>query len=364
MSWLERIFGREMLAPQAVDLSTIKRILIIRQHDMLGDFILATPVLRALREKFPQAHIGVVVRKYYADVVSPHPFVDEALIFYEHGTEWTPWRLLGFWKQLRSGWDLTIVLNTVSHSLTSDLVAHFSGARYVLGSAQRIFPGCSRNFFYNLIAPYDSQDKHQSERNLDIVRCLGVDTNDVSEVMQVLPAERDAARGKLESSGLQSGRLVIGMHVGAGKIQNRWPATRFAELAQRLYDNFDAQIVLFWGTREADIARQFLEQARFEAIKVSPGNLRELAACFTNCDLLICNDTGVMHIGAAAGVPLLAIFGQTDPKEWKPIGGSSIALRGEGGEIEKVSVDQAFAVLVSTFRKKWSSRRAVLDGYR
>jgi len=364
MPWLEKVFGREELSPQDVDFSTVKRILVIRQHDMLGDFILATPVLRALRQKFPQAHIGVVVRNYYTGVVSPHPFVDEAVVFYEHGIEWTPRRLRTFWRQLRNGWDLTIVLNTVSHSFTSDLIAHFSRARYVLGSAQRVFLGCTRNFFYNLIAPYDEAHmKHQSERNLDIVRHVGVDTDDSSEVMQMLPAERQAARNKLAAAGVEEGKLLIGMHVGAGKVMNRWPVSHFAELARRLHDDFDAQILLFWGANEAGLAEQFLEKINFEPIKGSPGGLRELSAYFANCDMLICNDTGVMHIGAAVGVPLLAIFGPTDPKEWKPIGKNFIALRGENGKIENVTVDQAYAALVSAFQSELVSLRASAAAY-
>lgn len=357
MPWLEKVFGREELSPEAVDFSKVKRILVIRQHDMLGDFILATPVLRALRQKFPQAHIGVVVRNYYTGVVSPHPFVDEVLVFYEHGIEWTPWRLRTFWRQFRSGWDLTIVLNTVSHSFTSDLIAHFSRAPYVLGSAQRIFAGCTRNFFYNLIAPYDdAHEKHQSERNLDVVRYIGVDTDDASEIMQLLPEEQDAAHDKLVKAGLQEGKPLIGMHVGAGKILNRWPVSHFAELAQRLHDDFDAQIALFWGMNESELAQQFFEKINFTPIKISPGSLRELSAYFANCDVIICNDTGVMHIGAAVGIPLLAIFGPTDPKEWKPIGKDFIALRGENGKIDNVTVDQAYAAIVSAFGVKLRSR--------
>jgi len=91
-----------------------------------------------------------------------------------------------------------VVLNTVSHSFTNDLLANFSGARYILGSEQLIFPGCTRNFFYNLTAPYSPVEKHQSERNLDIVRHIGVETDDLSEVMHLFNMERQAAQKKLE----------------------------------------------------------------------------------------------------------------------------------------------------------------------
>ncbi len=356
MPFFEKAFGREQLTAQDVGFAKIKRILVIRQHDMLGDFLLATPVMRALRERFPHAHLGVVARKYFADTLVHHPFVDQILIFHEHGIDWTPAKLRAFWRELRSGWDLVVVLNTVSHSFTSDLLSHFSRARYVLGSEQFIFPGCTRNFFYNLIAPYDSLEKHQSERNLDIVRYIGVDTQDLSEAMRVSDAERDIAGKRLKSLGLRQGAPVVGIHIGAGKIMNRWPANRFAEVAQRLREKFGAQIILFWGAKEADLAEQFRAHIRFEPIKVPPASLRELAAHFTHCDVLLCNDTGVMHIGAAVGVSLLAIFGPTDPKEWKPIGKNFIAVRGENEKIDGVTVDQAYAAVVSAFGTKLRSR--------
>jgi len=342
--------------PQDVDFSKIKRVLVIRQHDMLGDFLLATPVLRALRQRFPQAHLGVVARKYFADTLVHHPFIDQALIFHEHGKDWTPEKLRAFWRQLRSRWDLVVVLNTVSHSFTSDVLSHFSQALYVLGSEHFIFPGCTRNFFYNLIAPYDAREKHQSERNLDIVRYIGVDTQDLSEVMRVSDAERDIAGKRLQGLGLRSEAPVVGIHVGAGKIMNRWPADRFAAVAQRLREKYGAQIILFWGAKEADLAEQFCAQLLFKPIKVPPASLRELAAYFTHCDVLLCNDTGVMHIGAAVGVSLLAIFGPTDPKEWKPIGKNFMAIRGENEKIDGVTVDHAYAAIVSAFGAKLRPR--------
>jgi heptosyltransferase-2 len=357
MGWLEKIFRKDLLQPYQVDFAGMKRILVIRQHDMLGDFLLATPVLRGLRQYFPQAHLGVLVREYFADAVIYHPFVDEVLIFQEHGTNWTAQRMRFFWQQLRNQWDLAVVLNTVSHSFTSDLLAHFSGARYILGSEQRVFPGCSGNFFYNLIAPCSENEKHQSERNLDIVRYIGVETDDTSEVIHVLDTEREAARAMLKKTGLRYNRPIIGMHVGAGKLMNRWPVNRFADLAQRLHDRCGAEIVLFWGSKETSLSLQFRQAVKFEPVKIAPTGLRELAAFFTQCDAVICNDTGVMHICAAAGVPLVAVFGPTNPKEWKPIGDKFLAIRGEGHETEDVSVEQVLTALSQLLRAKFKSHQ-------
>lgn len=357
--WLEKLLAREVLAPAQVNLAEIKRILVVRQHDMLGDFILATPVLSALRHNFPRAHIGVLVREYFAEVVTAHAEVDEILLFHEHGTRWTLRRAWSLWRQLRRGWDLTIVLNTVSHSLTSDVLAYFSKAKYVLGSEHRVFEGCARNFFYNLLAPYAAEEKHQSERNLDIVRHIGVQPQHAAEVMYLTRIERERARLKLHEWGWHSHGLVIGMHVGAGKIANRWPIEKFAELAQQLHEELGAQVLLFWGKNENDLAEKFCRLVRFAPIKIMPTALREMAACFTFCNALVCNDTGVMHVCAALNVPLVAIFGPTPPALWKPIGESFLALYGRDQTTASVSVGEVRAALL-TLLKKFPQPQAAL----
>lgn len=348
---LEKIAARNVLAPEKIDPSKIKRILVIRQHDMLGDFILSTPVLPALKHTFPHAYLGVLVREYFADVVVTHHDVDEVLVFLEHGTRWT-WRSArSLWQQLRRGWDLVVVLNTVSHSLTSDILAHLAKAKYVLGSEHRVFVGCSRNFFYNLIAPYSAEEKHQSERNLDIVRHIGVQPQHAKEVMHLTSEERKQALLKLRAMGYEEGKLAVGMHVGAGKILNRWPVEKFAALAQQLHDERGAQILLFWGKNETELAEKFCARIDFQPLKIAPTGLREMAACFAHCHALVCNDTGVMHVCAAINVPLVAIFGPTPPELWKPLGERFTALRGRDETTASVAVEEVFVALQALLEK-------------
>jgi heptosyltransferase-2 len=352
LAFLERKLGKDVILPDEVDFSAIERILVLRQHDQLGDFLLSTPVLRALRGHFPKARIGVVVRDYFADVVQENPFVDEVLIVYEDGKNWTIRKLLQFWKQLRSGWDLAVVLNTVSHSLTTDLLAHFSKAKYILGSEHEVFPDCSRNFIYNLIAPYDPHERHQTDRNLDIVRYLGVNTTDLTELMHLSPQELEEARKELYKLDVQPDKPIVGLHVGAGKLFNRWPVGRFGELAQLLKEYNEVQILLFWGPGEEQLAQHFCQYTQFKPIKIAPVTIRKLAAYFKLCDAIICNDTGVMHLAAAVDVPLVAIFGPTDPAEWKPVGDKFIALRGDRKSTDAISTQQVYETLARLLPQK------------
>lgn len=348
---LERFFGRAPLGPEDVDFATIHRILIIRQHDMLGDFLLATPVLRAVRETFPHAHIGVVAREYFADIARHIRFVDEVLLFYKNGYHWTPRALGAFWRRLGSGWDLAVVLNTVSHSLSSDLIAHFSRARFVLGSEIKPLPGASRNFFYNLIAPYAPEEKHQTHRNLDIVRYLGIDTTDVAETMHLAEADLAMATAGLRAQGVPPGP-AIGMHLGAGKPDNRWPVARFVALGRELVQEFGVQLLVFRGPGEDALIEHFAAAADFAFVRIAPCDLIRLAALFACCDAVVCNDTGVMHLAAATGTPLVAVFGPTDPALWKPPGEKFIAIRGADARTASVGAAEVKRALQALLRDR------------
>lgn len=320
IGWCEPLFGRNELHAGIVREMRTKRILVIRQHDQLGDFLLSLPALRSLRHCFPEARIALVVREYFADAASLVPFVDEILVFREDASRWTWGSLRRFWRSLRSGWDLAVVLNTVSHSLTSDLLARFARARVVLGSAERVFPGSTRNFFYDLNAPMASGIRHQSERNVDILRYIGCSTDDMREELRVSDAVRTAVRGEIESLGQSAHGPLIGLHIGAGKPANRWPVERFAELANTLRERVEARILLFWGPAEEDLKEAFVSSASAGTPLIGHPTLERLAAYFQACDAVVCNDTGVLHLSAAVGTPTVGLYGPADQAEWKPVG--------------------------------------------
>jgi ADP-heptose:LPS heptosyltransferase len=348
---LEWMIRKPVLTPEQIDFSTVRTVLVIRQHDQLGDFLLATPVFRAIRNRFPEAYVGVLVRDYFADAVAGNPLVDEILVLQKGSRCWDPRRIMTLWQKVYKRWDLTIVLNTVSHSLSSDLLAELSSKKLILGSAHRVFPGASRNFFYNLVAPYSLTTQHQSERNLDIVRYINAHTEDLSEFMYVGDTERHQALESLHQLGMCEGKLSIALHIGAGKKANRWPVARFARLAQLLHDRLGAQIVLFWGPDEATLADEFCRLITFVPVKVHPAGLRYLAACFTQCSLLVCNDTGVMHVCASVGVPLVAAFGPTPPEEWKPIGDTFVAVRTTTCSVGDVEVDSVYRQVITLLQR-------------
>jgi ADP-heptose:LPS heptosyltransferase len=269
-----------------------------------------------------------------------HQYLDEVIPFYENLRYWNPGYFIWFWRRIRSGYDLAIVLNTVSHSLTSDILARISRARYVLGTEHRLFNGTKRNFFYNLIAPHFNSTRHQSERNLDIVRFLGMNTDDLREHITLSSEERELASARVQSLGWDLQKLLIAIHPGAGKLENRWPVEHFALVGDKLAHDHAAQLLVTWGPKEEALGYQLLSALKHPAIALSGLKLRGLAAVYSHARLLICNDTGVMHLAASVGTPLVAIFGPTDPEQWKPIGDQIVAVRAEDCKCISVTPDQ------------------------
>ncbi|MBN2009246.1 glycosyltransferase family 9 protein [candidate division KSB1 bacterium] len=339
MRLFELLLSRKQLSPNDTDLSTIKRILVIRQHDQLGDFLLSTPVLRALRQHFPFAHIALLTRSYTTDVARHNQFINDLLFLHDSGHQYSWQWFKELWSKLRAGYDLTIVLNTVSHSLSSDILAALSRPRYILGSEHRIFPGCKRNFLYNLAAPYDPAPKHQSQRNLDIVRYLGIDTADPSENMTITPLEAAWATQWLNEHTNSPTEIIFGLHPGAGKLENRWPVERFAAVLNHFYETYGIRWLVTWGPKEKNLGKDLKKQLSFQPIELTNVNLRQFAAVISRLPFFLCNDTGVLHVAAAAGTPLLSLFGPTDISQWKPLGDKFHAIQGKDGTVASVKVD-------------------------
>jgi ADP-heptose:LPS heptosyltransferase len=349
----ELLFSRKPAPPDVLDRFTPKRVLIVRPQDQLGDFLLSTPAIAAVRGRFPRARLGILVKDYFADAVRLHPALDETLVFYPKIRRWTVKRMFSFFKALAGRWDMAVVLNSESHSLTSDLLAVLSGAKIILGSNRFVFPGCRRNFLYHLTAPCIGPDRHQTRRNMDIVEWIGARAISLHETVTVDPAVRDSLLREIRRRLPEPDGPVIGLHVGANKPENRWPPEKFAELAGVIRRRLGANVLLLWGPRESDLADRFMRRVSFEPVRLPPSSLMNLAAAFSLCDASVCNDTGIMHLCAAVGTPLVALFGPIDPEHWKPAGASTVAVRGPGGKTEAIQVQDVMRELEGLMKRKF-----------
>lgn len=326
---------------------SFKRILVIRQHNQLGDMLCAVPLLRALRSRFPSAQLTLMASPVNYDVMDNLRYVNQVLRFDKR--EYTKAgprgfrRLLGFIKDLRrSRFDLVLVPSTVSTSFTSDMMAFLTGAplRIGVGSVDR--KENPSGFFFNL--PIHTQwaaspHKHQTLRNLEVGVPLGLMCDDLTLEITLREAEVVEAKSWLNSR-IRGHAMAIALHPGAGKVPNRWPTERFARVAEALSGEFDAGIFVTCGPMDRNVVDMLIRIVSVPVEVVENQHIRRVASCLRQMDLLISNDTGIMHVGAAVGTPVLSLFGPTDPEQWAPIGGRNRYIAGRGDRIDTIAIEE------------------------
>ncbi len=289
---------------------TVKRILVIRLY-FIGDMLLSTPALAALRDTFPHASITVLLKKRARDVLVGNPDVDELIIYDAvpryHSPAWT-WRLGALLRRRR--FDLAV-------DLTGDLRS--SWALFVADPGYRV--GVNRVGLGRLLdrrVPYRSEG-HVVDHLLDAVGLAGAKTERTEPRMYLSDAEREAARS------LSGDEPYLAMAPGAQSPLRRWPAERYGELAARARRDRGMR-TLFTGTA-SDAPLCVEAERRSEGAGTSlagrTGDLRVLGALFEGARAYVGSDSGPLHIAAAVGTPVVGLFGPNTPNRFAPRGAPS-----------------------------------------
>jgi heptosyltransferase III len=337
---------RPVSGASPLDPARVQSLLVVRQHNQLGDMLCAVPLLRALRHKFPSARILLVTSPVNNDVMRHHRLLDGVVNFdkreFLQDGRLHLLRLREYVRSLRSNrFDLAIVPSTVSMSMTSDLLSFLSGARTRIGPDSLEGARNPGRFFHTVRVPLswkDTPGRHQTLRNLDICQGLGLGEPDLSLELTLLPEEKE--EGLSEVSALRAGaRKVVAFHAGAGKVPNRWPAEGFRKVIETLAGNDGVRTVIIKGPMDEEPVKTLVSGLSVPYYLVEKRSIREVASVLASVDLLISNDTGVMHVGAASGTPVLSLFGPTDPRQWAPVGPQNRYLKGESGNISDISVE-------------------------
>lgn len=337
------------------------RILVIRQHNQLGDMLCVVPLLRALRRKYSTAEITLMASPVNYEIMRGNRYVNSVINFdKKQFTGVTGWmRLVKFVRGLRQqAFDLVLVPSTVSTSFTSDLLAFLSGARVRVGAKVLNGVESPSSFFFNLGVEMSwARDSrvHQTERNLEIGNSLTLPTVELSHEITLSENEINDAK-LLLNKGLHSAKLLVIYHPGAGKVPNRWEAARFAALAEALAKEFGVSTLITCGPMDDEPVREMTQRLTIRFVVVRGKPIREVAAILSLANLVISNDTGVMHVAAGVGVPVLSLFGPTAPEQWAPIGVQHRYLRGIGGDINAIAVAEALAAAREMLSQKLDAK--------
>lgn len=294
----------------------------------IGDVVLATATLQALRRAYPQAYIAWAVGSWSKPAIEHHPLLDAII---DTGAEALPVRspggMLRFVRQLRAGqFDLAVSL--VRSPLMS-LAVLLSGIPQRAG-----LDSAGRGFGYTVRAKIDpNTPRHEAEIYLDVTRALGIDTTGSYASVPVSEADRQAVRDRLRAHGIDGSYLVVnpagGRNPGMVMDVKRYPPSQLAALVNRLTATDGVRVVVIGGPDDGALVAavvERLDQPSSALTLVGELSFGEIAALARDARLYLGNDTGLTHLAAAAGAKTVMILGPSDPQRYAPFAPDALAL--------------------------------------
>lgn len=327
--------------PEDVDLDRIKKILVVRQDNRIGNLVLTTPLLLALRKHFPQTEVWFLASQTFHTLFANSKLVDKILVAKKRLYIFHPLSLVLFIRKIRQQrFDLAIdASDEKTFSFNNSFLVLLSAARYRIGYA-----GPKKDLFLNLQVPPSQDKRHASEMHLDILRYLVGDVESNGLKVELDPENKVQAESFLSEKGVLAEDFLIGMHVG-GRLGKRWPLENFRKLTDWLTQTFAAKVVIFWGPEEKKSIRMF-ERGSSNQIVSRLFPLPVLAALIARCNLFISPDTGAMHLSVAVGTPTLALFLDSDHIKFGPRGEKHKILTTTNGTIPVQVVKNTLAEMV------------------
>jgi heptosyltransferase-3 len=284
------------------------RILII-QLRRIGDVLICTPAIRALRKRFPESIISFLTEKESEPILRFNPYLNDKIIL-DRKKYKNFFYLLKTVRNLRKqNFDLAI---DFFGNPRSAYFTFLSGARTRLG-----FDLPRRKFLYNILASRGTSLEYAALSRLKALKPLGIESDDCKLDFFLSDEARNFAEQFFQKENLNSENLVISVSPTSRRKFNFFPLDRYAQICDWLTEEFSAKIILVWGPGEEKIVQSLWSKTKNRPL-ISPPTptLLELGAILERCNLHIGNDNGTKHIAAAVGKPTFTIYGPNSPFSW------------------------------------------------
>ncbi len=297
-----------------------RKILVMR-YRFIGDTVLTVPFLRNLRQAYPEARIDLMIEPFSGQVLEGCPYVDRTIPFefktiHKYSASSQRSKLAGYvhyWKLLRQeGYDAAFALK---RSLSSALLIRAAGIPRRIGFATE-----GRTFLLTDPVPY-RQDQHEVQNFLDCLRVLDIPVQ--SDDLELWPSpENDAQAGKLfADAGWKKDDLKIIIHAAASLPAKQWPLDRFAAVMKVLKERYGAHFIYTGAPGDAALYQEIERLGPFNGMDLcGKTGLHANLSVYRAANLFFGVDSGPMHMAAAVGVPVVALFGPTDERKWGPWG--------------------------------------------
>ena len=316
------------------------KILVIRR-DNIGDLVCTTPLIAALRLRFPQGWLGALVNSYNAPVLDGSPDLDEVFVYTKakhrsHG-ESLPgilWRRLSMMRRLRlMGLDDVIIATTSPQPRVVTLARWLKPKRIIgFGDLDGL----------DVSLPLDGSDLHEVEDVFRVASIFGIEG-------QAPPCRVFSGGRPVPEQSAPKGAITVGIHISARKPSQRWPAGRFAQTIKAISVQCPVRFLLLWSPGaddnplhpgDDDKAKDVMENVgTAAAVTATPTEtLPQLIAALAECDMLICADGGAMHLGAGLGLPIVCLFGNSGSQRWRPWGVPYRLLQKPSADVADIDV--------------------------
>lgn len=284
--------------------SKINKILCIKPRG-IGDIILSTIILDNLKSYFPNAKIDYLVENFAKPSVEYNPLVNKVLTM-----EKKEFPLKAAFKIRKEKYDL--ILDLWSNPRSAQ-ITFLSGVKYRVGFAYR-----GRKYAYNILAVSGKGEHHSAEHNLELLKAIEIPI--VSKKIHFYVRDKDYKFGKdfIENNFLKDEK-IIGIIPAGGWQSKRCDKEKWVEICKTINDKYSKiKFLILWGPGDEEDANYINKHLPSQTVLSPKTNLNEMTGLIKNCDLIIANDSGPMHIAAALNIPTLGIFGPTNPKAHGP----------------------------------------------
>ena len=296
------------------------RILMVRLSS-IGDLVHTLPALSALRRRFPDATIDWLVETRHRDVLLSNPEVSELVEVDTLG-----WRRRLFsprtWKEIAASIreirkrDYDVVLD-LQGTIKSSVAARLAKSERHVGFATSALKEKAASLLYSEKIGVNGTPRHVIDRHLRLLSALDIDTDERAFPIVVPQEMDDAAAEKLDAMGLSDYAVL---NPGASWATKRWDPEKFGALARSIFEEFELPSLIIWGPGEEDAARRIVQTSGEAARLAPPTGVRDVIPYIRRAKLFVSGDTGPMHVASAFAVPVVGIFGPTDPARNGPFG--------------------------------------------
>jgi len=303
---------------------------LVRSQNWIGDVVIATASLRCIRRSFPDASISVVAKPWVIPILAHDPHIDEIIEYDGKGIHQGIPGMLRLSRYLRTRRFKGAIL--LQRAFEAALISFLARIPQRMG-----YTTDARGFLLTHKAKAAKEEFNipRLEHDLKLLEGFGLRVGEKALLLPIGREQKGRAERRLQELGIKQDEPLVGFSPGAvGSLLKRWHPERFAELAVRIRDACPAKVLLFGAPDEQELGEEICRMAANPGLVNLAGHtsLEEAIALIGSCGLFVTNDSGLMHVAAALDVPLVCIFGPTDPGRTAPWSGRYVLVRDEGVE--------------------------------